>query len=112
MRAYQEAESEARNDFEAFHRMFGWPDVIQNPIRLWCQLVSNGVAVDTAEGWRDPRVEGLRRGASEWRLLLQIDTDEDVGWMWGDSGRVYYWIREQDLRAGRFEKVWSVLQSY
>jgi len=47
-----------------------------------------------------------------WRLLLQVDTDEHgPGWSWGDSGRLYFCMREGDLRAGRFDRGWCVNQS-
>ncbi len=52
-------------------------------------------------------------GAKDWILLLQVDTDDDSdgpGWMWGDCGRIYFWIRRQDLAARRFDRAWTVLQ--
>jgi len=42
--------------------------------------------------------------------LLQLDTNGGAGWMWGDSGRLYFWVPRADLRAWRFERVWVVLQ--
>jgi uncharacterized protein YwqG len=92
------------------HRVFGWPDLVQNPMQLECQLASNGIYVGNPEGYRDPRVTGLEAGASDWFLLWQIDTDDDAGWMWGDVGTIYYWIRRQDLAAGDFDRVWMVFQ--
>jgi uncharacterized protein YwqG len=54
---------------------------------------------------------GHRGGsAADWRLLLQIDTDDEAGMMWGDVGSLYFWIREQDARAGDFSRVWMILQ--
>jgi uncharacterized protein YwqG len=90
--------------------MFGWPDLIQGPMQLECQLASNGVYVGNPWGYRDPQVQQLRAGERDWLLLLQIDTDDEVGWMWGDVGRIYYWIREDDLHGGRFDKVWLAFQ--
>jgi uncharacterized protein YwqG len=92
------------------HRVFGWPEPVQDAMQLECQLASNGIHVGGPEGYRDPRVRELEEGASDWRLLWQIDTDEDAGWMWGDVGTIYYWIRRQDLAAGRFDRTWLVLQ--
>ena len=30
--------------------------------------------------------------------------------MWGDVGRLYFWIRDADLRARRFDATWLILQ--
>jgi uncharacterized protein YwqG len=45
-------------------------------------------------------------------LLLQIDSDDAIGWTWGDAGRLYFWIRKQDLAARRFDRVWTILQCH
>jgi len=94
------------------HRSGGWPDVVQNPMRLECQLASNGIYVGGPEGYRDPRVPSLSPGAAEWRLLLQLDTDEAAGWTWGDNGTLYYWIRAPDLATAHFDHTWLILQCY
>ncbi|MCR8632194.1 YwqG family protein [Paenibacillus radicis (ex Xue et al. 2023)] len=46
--------------------------------------------------FRFPISEGeeLEKGVSDWKLLLQIDSEEEIGMMWGDAGRIYFWIRE------------------
>jgi uncharacterized protein YwqG len=108
-RLYQELEPD---DAAPYHRLFGWPDLVQNPMQLECQLAANGINVGGPAGYRDPRVAGLAAGAAEWLLLLQVDTDHDIGWMWGDVGTIYYWIRSADLRAGRFDRVWMIFQCY
>ncbi len=92
------------------HRVFGWPEPVQHPMRLDCQLASNGVFIGGPEGYGDPRVEQLRAGAADWVLLLQLDCDDDVGWAWGDAGTLYYWIRRQDLAAGDFSRIWGIGQ--
>jgi uncharacterized protein YwqG len=92
------------------HRMFGWPDLVQNPMQLECQLAANGIYVGDSTGYRHPRVAELAPGAADWLLLLQLDTDDEIGWMWGDVGTLYYWIRRQDLPAGRFDRTWMIFQ--
>ncbi len=96
---------------ENIHRLLGHPQPIQGDMQLECQLVSHGLYCGTSEGYQDPQAEALRPGAADWRLLFQLDSDFDAtGMMWGDVGRLYFWIREQDLRERRFADVWMVLQ--
>jgi uncharacterized protein YwqG len=93
------------------HQMLGFPTPVQgDEMELECQLASNGIYVGGPEGYQHPRRAELEAGASEWKLLLQLDSDDDTGWMWGDVGTIYYWVRESDARAGDFSKVWMVFQ--
>ena len=95
---------------EPAHRIGGWPDLVQDSMWLAVQLASNGIYVGDPTGYQDPRVPDLAPGADDWRLLLQIDTDDDAAMMWGDAGRLYYFIREEDLIAGAFDRCWFKLQ--
>jgi uncharacterized protein YwqG len=88
------------------HQLLGNPQTIQDDMRLECQLASHGVT-----DINDPQAKELSKGASEWQLLLQIDTDEDMGMRWGDAGMIYYWLRASDLQKRAFYDVWLVLQS-
>lgn len=98
---------------ELVHRRGGHPQEIQGYMRLECQLVTNGLYCGDATGYQDPRCAPLEPGAADWQLLLQIDSDEQrLGWMWGDVGRVYFWVRRQDLASADFEDAWAVLQCY
>jgi hypothetical protein len=92
------------------HRMFGWPEPVQGPMQLECELAAHGVPPGSPEAHRGPLVERLRAGAADWVLLLQVDSDAAAGWMWGDTGTLYYWIRRQDLAAGDFSRVWGIGQ--
>ena len=88
------------------NRLQGNPDTIQDDMRLQCQLVSHGVT-DT----NDPRAAELSKGALEWQLLLQVDSDEQAGMEWGNSGMLYYWIQAADLQVQHFDTIWLIMQS-
>jgi uncharacterized protein YwqG len=92
------------------HKLFGFPDQIQGEMQLDCQLASNGVSVGSPEGYQSSKVKQLAAGASDWQLLLQIDSDDRMGMMWGDAGRVYFWYKK--AKPVDFDKVWMVLQCY
>jgi uncharacterized protein YwqG len=92
------------------HQLLGLPNEIQNPMELECQLASNGLYVGDPSGYQDIRARAHKDGAADWRLLFQMDSDENTGVMWGDVGTIYYWIRKQDLAVKRFDKTWLILQ--
>jgi uncharacterized protein YwqG len=92
------------------HRLLGHPDAIQDDMRQECQLASHGISVADADD-SDPRIAELSKGAMDWHLLLQIDSDEHAGMCWGNSGMIYYWMKRGDLQADRFDTAWLVLQS-
>ena len=95
------------------HQIGGYPKPIQGAeMELECQLASNGIYVGDPSGYQDPRVAALREGAKDWRLLLQVDSDDDLNVMWGDVGMIYFWVREQDARRGDFTKTWLILQCH
>jgi uncharacterized protein YwqG len=88
----------------------GWPNPVQSTMELECEMAMNGISTGGPEGYRDPRVASLRQRAGDWRLLLQVDSDEQFGWMWGDMGTLYFMCREDDIAQRRFDRVWTILQ--
>jgi uncharacterized protein YwqG len=94
------------------HRMFGYADQIQNEMRTECELVMNGIYLGDASFVDDPRTAVLSANFHLWRLLLQVDSDDSIGTMWGDVGRIYYWIREDALAERDFNRTWLILQCH
>lgn len=98
-----------QEDDEITHRLLGHPDQIQGEMQLGCQLVFHGLYCGDSTGYQAPRAAELKAGAMDWQLLLQVDSEE-AKMMWGDVGRLYYWIRREDLKACNFDNVWLELQ--
>jgi uncharacterized protein YwqG len=92
------------------HRVLGHASAIQGDMQLECQLVSNGLYCGDASGYTDPRARTLEAGAGRWQLLMQVDTDDGAGMMWGDCGRLYFWITEEALARRAFDEAWMILQ--
>jgi len=110
---YEVLRNEVNGEESVRHGMFGWPDEVQGDMRLQCQLASNGIYCGDLTHYDHPRFAELEDGQQNWVLLLQIDTDEDgPGWMWGDCGRLYFWIHEVAFEACDFDNAWVVLQCY
>ena len=91
--------------------MGGYPRPVQGDhMELESQLASNGVYCGDSSGYESEEGELLAPGARDWRLLFQFSSDEDLGVMWGDDGNLYFWVKEQDAKAGDFSGVWLILQ--
>ena len=96
---------------EPAHQCAGYPVPVQSDsMELECQLASNGLYCGDSSGYTDPRAAELAVGAAEWRLLLQIDSDDELEIMWGDCGKLYFWVQESAARRGDFSNGWVVLQ--
>jgi uncharacterized protein YwqG len=93
------------------HQLLGYPSPVQgNDMDLDSQLASNGLYCGDASGYNDPKTKKLESGRYEWILLLQLDSDDDTEMMWGDVGKLYFWIRKNDLKNRNFSNVWMILQ--
>ncbi|HLJ80476.1 MAG TPA: YwqG family protein [Ktedonobacterales bacterium] len=91
------------------HRLLGYPDPIQNDVQLDCQFASHNLLSDRA-AWSDEARGALREGATDWCLLLQVDSDDAAGMMWGDVGRLYYMMPRRALAQRDFSQVWLIMQ--
>lgn len=95
-------------------KLLGWADPIQGNMTRECELVSRGYYL--GGGWDDvtplDRQEAEQWSARDWLPLFQLDSvyDGDFELMFGDCGRIYYYIRRDDLAAGKFDDVWLILQ--
>ena len=97
----------------ADHRLLGYPTPIQqDDMEELCALVTGGIYVGSAEGYESEKEEELMKTAADWLLLLQVDSDDNAGMMWGDAGTIYYWIKRGDLAQRNFDDSWLVLQCY
>ena len=95
---------------ENINKMLGYSDNIQDDMELECELVTNGLYCGDSSGYNDPMAKFLEPESENWRLLLQVDSNDENGMVWGDCGRLYFWIRKQDLLNKNFDKAWFILQ--
>jgi uncharacterized protein YwqG len=91
------------------HQMFGYPVPEQEDnMELESQLASQGLTLGAP---KDAIFKQAKRNAPQWKLLLQLDTDDDLDMMWEDGGLLYFWVKETESSQGNFENVWMILQS-
>lgn len=91
------------------HRLGGYPDEIQGDQ----MAVASEYAIRGLERfYKDPVPSDILEASAAWRLLLQIDSDEELKMGWGDSGMIYVFVREQDARAGDFSQTVAISQCF
>lgn len=95
---------------EISNKLLGHADPVQGGMELECEYVTNQINCGTPEGYKIAKARGLGKNAKRWNLLLQVDSNEELGMMWGDMGRLYLWITEEDLKNRNFENCWLILQ--
>ncbi len=102
--AFQGVElEELAEDYHALHRALGHPDAVDRDMALDAEP-------ESADPYGEPPPSELA-AAGEWRLLLQLSSDNELGISFGELERLFVWIREPDLRAGRFDRVQAFVGS-
>lgn len=95
-------------------KLLGWPDTIQGNMTVECELTARGYYL--GNGWKgipeQDIQEAKQNSSDDWRLLFQLDTVTHDGFelMFGDCGRIYFFIRKEDVQARRFDRIWLILQ--
>ena len=93
------------------HQIGGFPSAVQgDDMEISSHMLSNGMDESDLNYLDEGDQQAFLAGANDWLLLLQVDSDNDTGMMWGDCGRLYFWICRHDLARGDFSKVWMQLQ--
>ncbi len=86
------------------HQIGGWPFNMHSDVHVKCaklDLAAKGMAADGM----DDDDKRICEEAAKWRLLFQLDSDSNAKFIWADGCALHFMIREEDLRAGRFNRV-------
>ena len=98
-----------RNELRAnqnIHQMFGHADDVQ-PYALENSYGSTrDVFFPDGRPFRGLTPKEQNEEFFQGRLLLQVDEEKDSGMQFGRGGRLFFFIREQDLKTRDFSKVW------
>lgn len=111
---YEVAKNEILPQYEEgeINKILGYANLIQGSMLLGCELSTNGISTGMGINVPEDELEQYKKNCLDWRLLFQLDSIEADGYelMWGDCGRIYYYIRSEDLKALNFDNCWLVLQ--
>jgi uncharacterized protein YwqG len=94
------------------HQILGNTHGGQGDMQEECQLASNGIYLGGGGGpvFDQVKADQVRSGIKDWRLLLELSSDENADLEWTAYGTLYFWIREEDLRNCEFSNVWAIFE--
>lgn len=89
---------------EGFCQTGGHSRPAQGPVEL-------EAARDALDRRGNAQVTDVLDETEHWRVLFQTADDEDIDLMWGGGSVGYWMIREDDLAARRFDRIWFTMQN-
>lgn len=98
-------------------KLLGHPEFIQGDYWEECEGVSRkNIYYGSApiKYGSDEVKKSIKENAKDWILLMQVSelAIGDYGLYFGDSGKIYFNIRKEDLKNKNFDDVWLILQCY
>jgi uncharacterized protein YwqG len=104
-------ETDTTDQLPALHRLLGHPDERRGQMPLACEAAAHGIDLADKPPHAHPATRDLEAAADRWQLLLQLTTDDALGWTWREGReRLYLWIDTDDLHARDFSRVWAIPQ--
>ncbi len=98
-------------------KLLGHPELIQGEYWEECEgAAGKNIYYGSApiKYGSDEVKKSIKENAKDWILLMQMSELEigDYGLYFGDSGKIYFNIRKEDLKNKNFDNVWLILQCY
>ena len=93
---------------DAADQLLGFPNLIQgHPPELLCEMAAAGL-----DPWRaEEPSDDIRRSATERGLLLQLTSNSEANFLWGDGGHLYFYGKRAAMEVGDFSQVWVAIES-
>jgi len=92
-----------RTDHHTPHQLLGWPQFTQDDVNyIWPELHQEAIEHGASSG---------EVASDDWRLLLQVGSDRQLGASFGDGGDLFFAIPGSDLAAGRFDRMQAITDS-
>jgi len=97
------------SDEEKITKLLGYANPIQGGMLLQCELTANGIY--TGIGYSNVSIR-QKENSTKWLLLFQLDSIQTKTYemLWGDVGRIYFYIKSDDLKEINFDNTWLILQ--
>jgi len=100
---------------EKITKLLGYANLVQDSMLLECEEVSNGIyRGDDSVKIPEDDASRYKKNCTQWQLLFQMDSITIKGYEldWGDMGRIYFYIKKNDLLNQNFDNCWLIQQCY
>ena len=91
------------------HQLLGHADFTQRSVEHDTVHAVHACTTETG-GFDREKWEKVKDQVGDWRLLLQISTNDDLGMVWGDAGKLYFTIRRDGLAGPAASNTWFTFQ--
>ena len=95
-------------------KMLGWADPVRGNMTVACELMSRGYNLADEQGKSEvpplDKQEAEQWSAKDWAPLLQLDTVTSGDFCLDLGGRLYFYIRLDDLASRNFNDIMLFLQ--
>ncbi len=93
------------------HHLLGYPYALDGSPFVSCYLGAHHITYQAVEaGGREWFQHLEKEAAKEWRLLLQVYSNEEAGMDWAGGGVLHFCIPKEALAARDFSRVWLEMQ--
>jgi len=106
----QDAPPEPRKEADAYMELWKQLDNLYANQAPRHQLLGHPCQIQNDLLWECEHNTGKTNDTTDWRLLFQIDSDDDVHMRWGDCGMLYSYIPQQALITRDFEQTHLIMQ--
>ena len=97
---------------ENINKLLGYANLVQGSMLFTCESTTDGVYNGEPAEIPPEKLREYKENCTKWRLLFQLDSiqTESFELMWGDVGRIYYYINIDDLNRYNFDNCWLIFQ--
>lgn len=89
------------------NQLMGYPMLLQGgPAELFCETAQRG-----ENPFRLHDDPAIKADAASWCLLLQLVSDPNAEFLWGDGGHFYYYVRREKAERGDFSESWVYFEN-
>jgi uncharacterized protein YwqG len=87
-----------------------WQGSVEKEVVTYSQKIDTQKLSDQGYGYTAEQIVHIQSEGKKWQFLFQLDTDDSLDVIWGETGSLYICIPKKSLIERRFEDCWTIMQ--